>query len=196
MQVNKKDEKPQDDSIKLNQIVKVFIFIIGFSLIMRSDLWVSMCALVVVGGYLIRAFLLKQAKNGINIARAREIVLQWYQQNIMNKSEKDNKDKVKKAPSKERPLQFPVIEFEPRPASMVVHQTDAPVFDWNNRQVMPVNAAQPFHHHDVWWDMDTALSILYDEPEPFRHVRQDIDDDVLLRLGVVDSGLHVQEDRS
>jgi len=175
MQVNKKEEKTsQDDSIKLNQIVKVFIFIIGFSLIMRSDLWVSMCALVVVGGYLIRAFLLKQAKNGINIARAREIALQWYQQNIMNKSEKDNKDAVKKAPSKELPLQFPVIEFEPKPASTVVRQTDA-----------AVNTQQPFHHPDVLWDMDTALSIL---------VRQDIDDDVLLRLGVVDSGIHAQED--
>ncbi|CAK7033503.1 hypothetical protein [Saezia sanguinis] len=172
MQASKKDEKKsQDDSIQLNQMVKVFILIIGFSIIMRSDLWVSMCALMVVGGYLIRAFLLKKAKNGFNIARAWTFVRQWYEQNVVNK--KESKDKVKKAPSKEPPLQFPVIEFEPS----------------------PVPAVPPLHPGALW-DMDTALSILYGEPQQSHCVHQDIDDDYLRRLDVVDVGVLHQENPS
>jgi len=188
-----KEKKPQDDSIRLNQIVKVFLFIIGFSIIMRSDLWVSLCMLMVVGGYLIRAFLLKIAKNGFDIAKAKAFVRKWYEQNVVNK--KDGKDDVKKVPAKEPPLQFPVIEFEPRPVPAVV-ANPAPVFDWRKRQVAPVHAAEPSHHPDTLWDMDTALSICYGEPEESHRIRQDIDDDYLLRLGVVDAGLIHQENPS
>lgn len=136
MQGSGKEKVSQIDSINFNQIVKIFLYIVGFSVIMRCDLWVSVTALIFIGTYLLQLWLLKKPKAKSDgeakgedkeqskanhvllgmIVKARGFVHQLYEQNVMSRNKQDSKDAVKKVVKEvvtEPPLQFPVIKFDP-----------------------------------------------------------------------------------
>jgi len=146
MQGSGKEKVSQIDSINFNQIVKIFLYIVGFSVIMRCDLWVSVTALIFIGTYLLQLWLLKKPKAKSEgeakgedkeqsktnhvllgmIVKARGFVYQLYEQNVMNRVKQGSKDTVKEAVKevvKEPPLQFPVIRFDPE-NQMAEQQSD------------------------------------------------------------------------
>jgi len=64
---NGKEENIQANSIQLKRIARMFLYIVGFCVFAQCNLWVSVCALIVISIFLFQVGLLKKTLDFLNI---------------------------------------------------------------------------------------------------------------------------------
>lgn len=83
----------------LHPIAKTFLYITGFIILVRCDLWISLCVLIIATLMLFPMVLLKKLKDCLskqNLATLNLQLQRWYQQHVVGQS--DNKAVTVKKP--------------------------------------------------------------------------------------------------
>lgn len=83
--MSKQKASQQDKAYSLHLIAKTFLYIAGFIVLVRCDLWISLSVLIIAALMLFPAILIKKAKYFLRKENLEVITKQlqhWYEQNV------------------------------------------------------------------------------------------------------------------